>query len=147
MFMAIVEKSVLIGHSAAKMYAMVADVDAYPQFLPWCSGTEVRKLDAHRAAATLHVNYHGLRLHFTTDNRMDEGALIDMKLINGPFKHLDGYWRFVPLSEQACKIEFQLSYELSGKLVEKIAGPVFNHIANTLVEVFVKRSVTLYGPG
>ena len=145
--MAIVEKSVLIGHSVAKMYAMVADVDAYPQFLPWCSGTEVRKLDAHRAAATLHVNYHGLRLHFTTDNRMEEGALIDMKLINGPFKHLDGYWRFVPLSEQACKIEFQLSYELSGKLVEKIAGPVFNHIANTLVEVFVKRSVTLYGPG
>ncbi len=145
--MAIVEKSVLIGHSAAKMYAMVADVDAYPQFLPWCSGTEVRKLDAHRAAATLHVNYHGLRLHFTTENQMEEGALIDMKLAKGPFKHLDGFWRFVPLSEQACKIEFQLSYELSGKLVEKIAGPVFNHIANTLVEVFVKRAASLYGPG
>jgi len=145
--MAIVEKSVLIGHSAAKMYALVADVDAYPQFLPWCSGTEVKKLDPHRAAATLHVNYHGLRLHFTTENQMDEGALIDMTLVNGPFKHLDGYWRFVALSEQACKIEFQLSYELSGKLVEKIAGPVFNHIANTLVEVFVKRAAVLYGPG
>ncbi|MDP2639271.1 MAG: type II toxin-antitoxin system RatA family toxin [Betaproteobacteria bacterium] len=145
--MAMVEKSVLIGHSAARMYALVADVDAYPQFLPWCSGTEVRQLDAHRAAATLHVNYHGLRLHFTTENQMDAGALIDMKLVNGPFKHLDGYWRFVALSEQACKIEFQLSYELSGKLVEKIAGPVFNHIANTLVEVFVKRALALYGPG
>ena len=145
--MAMVEKSVLIGHSAARMYALVADVDAYPQFLPWCSGTEVRQLDAHRAAATLHVNYHGLRLHFTTENQMDEGALIDMTLVNGPFKHLDGFWRFVPLSEQACKIEFQLSYELSGKLVEKIAGPVFNHIANTLVEVFVKRAAVLYGPG
>ena len=145
--MAIVEKSVLIGHSAAKMYALVADVDAYPRFLPWCSGTEVKKLDPHRAAATLHVNYHGLRLHFTTENQMDEGALIDMTLVNGPFKHLDGFWRFVPLSEQACKIEFQLSYELSGKLVEKIAGPVFNHIANTLVEVFVKRAAVLYGPG
>jgi len=145
--MAMVEKSVLIGHSAARMYARVADVDAYPQFLPWCSGTEVRQLDAHRAAATLHVNYHGLRLHFTTENQMDAGALIDMKLVNGPFKHLDGYWRFVALSEQACKIEFQLSYELSGKLVEKIAGPVFNHIANTLVEVFVKRALALYGPG
>ena len=145
--MAIVEKSVLIGHSAAKMYALVADVDAYPRFLPWCSGTEVKKLDPHRAAATLHVNYHGLRLHFTTENQMDAGALIDMKLVNGPFKHLDGYWRFVALSEQACKIEFQLSYELSGKLVEKIAGPVFNHIANTLVEVFVKRALALYGPG
>ncbi|MBE0625035.1 MAG: type II toxin-antitoxin system RatA family toxin [Burkholderiales bacterium] len=143
--MAIVEKSVLISHSAAEMYAMVADVDAYPQFLPWCSGTEVKRLDPHRAAATLHVNYHGLRLHFTTENQMDEGALIDMKLMNGPFKHLDGFWRFVPLSEQACKVEFRLSYELSGKLVEKIAGPVFNHIANTLVEVFVKRAAALYG--
>lgn len=145
--MARVEKSVLIGHSAAKMYALVADVDAYPQFLPWCCGTEVRRIDAHRAAATLHVNYHGLRLHFTTENQMDEGALIDMTLVNGPFKHLDGFWRFVPLSEQACKIEFQLSYELSGKLMEKLAGPMFNHIANTFVEVFVKRAVALYGPG
>ena len=145
--MAKVEKSVLIGHSAAEMYGLVADVDAYPQFLPWCSGTEVKQLDPHRAEATLHVNYHGLRLHFTTENRMEQGELIDMNLVNGPFKHLDGYWRFVPLSEQACKIEFRLSYELSGKLVEKIAGPVFNHIANTLVEVFVKRAVFLYGKG
>jgi ribosome-associated toxin RatA of RatAB toxin-antitoxin module len=143
--MAIVEKSVLIGHSAARMYALVADVEAYPQFLPWCSGTEVRVLDAQRAAATLHVNYHGLRLHFTTENQMDKGALIDMTLVNGPFKHLDGFWRFVPLAEDACKIEFRLSYELSGKVMEKLAGPVFNHIANTLVEVFVKRAVSLYG--
>jgi ribosome-associated toxin RatA of RatAB toxin-antitoxin module len=143
--MAIVEKSVLIGHSAAKMYALVADVDAYPQFLPWCSGAEVRPIDAHNAMATLHVNYHGLRQHFTTENRMDKGALIEMKLVNGPFKHLDGFWRFAPLAEQACKVEFRLSYELSGKLMEKIAGPVFNHIANTFVEVFVKRAVTLYG--
>ena len=145
--MAIVEKSVLIGHSAAKMYALVADVNAYPQFLPWCSATEVRQLDAHRAAATLHINYHGLHLNFTTENQMDEGALIDMKLVDGPFKHLDGFWRFVPLAEQACKIEFRLSYELSGKLMEKLAGPVFSHIANSFVEVFVKRAVAIYGPG
>jgi len=145
--MAKVEKSVLIGHSAAKMYALVADVDAYPQFLPWCSSTEVRQIGADKAVATLHVNYHGLRLHFTTENQMERGTLIDMKLANGPFKHLDGFWRFIALSEQACKIEFQLSYELSGKLVEKIAGPVFNHIASTLVEVFVKRAATLYGSG
>ena len=143
--MATVEKSVLIGHSAEKMYVLVADVDAYPQFLPWCSGTEVKQIDEHRAEATLHVNYHGLRLHFTTENQMEKGALIDMKLVNGPFKHLDGFWRFVPLAAEACKIEFRLNYELSGKLVEKLAGPVFSHIANTLVEVFVKRAVTLYG--
>jgi len=127
------------------MYALVADVEAYPQFLPWCSGAEVQLLDARKAMATLHVNYHGLRQNFTTENRMDKGALIEMKLVNGPFKHLDGFWRFVPLTEQACKVEFRLSYELSGKLMEKIAGPVFNHIANTFVEVFVKRARNLYG--
>ena len=145
--MAIVEKSVLVGHSVAKMYALVEDVEAYPQFLPWCSGAEVQRLDAHRAVATMHVNYHGLRQHFTTRNRMDEGALIEMNLVNGPFKHLDGFWRFVPLAEDACRVEFRLSYELSGKLVDKLAGPVFHHIANTFVEVFVKRAVALYGPG
>ena len=127
------------------MYALVADVEAYPQFLPWCSGAEVQLLDARKAMATLHVNYHGLRQNFTTENRMDKGALIEMKLVNGPFKHLDGFWRFAPLAEQACKVEFRLSYELSGKLMEKMAGPVFNHIANTFVEVFVKRAVSLYG--
>lgn len=145
--MAIVEKSVLVGHSAARMYALVEDVAAYPQFLPWCSGAEVRRPDAHQAVATLHVNYHGLQLHFTTENRMEEAALIEMTLVHGPFRHLDGFWRFVPLAEQACKVEFRLSYELSGKVMEKLAGPVFNHIASTFVEVFVRRAVALYGPG
>jgi len=129
------------------MYALVEDVEAYPQFLPWCSGVEVQRPDRQRAVATLRVNYHGLRLHFTTQNRMDEGALIEMHLVHGPFKHLEGFWRFVPLAEGACKVEFRLSYELSGKVVEKIAGPVFNHIANTFVEVFVKRAAALYGAG
>ena len=145
--MAIVEKSVLVGHSAGKMYALVEQVEAYPQFLPWCSGAEVRRIDPCQAVATLHVNYHGLRQHFTTENRMDQGALIEMKLVHGPFKHLDGFWRFVPLADAACKVEFRLSYELSGRLMEKLAGPVFHHIANTFVEVFVKRAAALYGPG
>ena len=95
--MAKVEKSVLIGHSADQMYNLVADVDAYPKFLPWCSGTEVKQLDNQRAAATLHINYHGLRLHFTTENQMEKGALIDMKLMNGPFKHLDGFLLYTVL--------------------------------------------------
>jgi ribosome-associated toxin RatA of RatAB toxin-antitoxin module len=144
--MVVVEKSVLIGYSAEKMYALVEDVESYPQFLPWCSGTEVRRTDAHNAVATLHVNFHGLHLDFTTQNRMEHAALIEMKLARGPFKHLDGFWRFLPLAEHACKIEFQLSYILSGKLVEKLAGPMFSHIANTFVETFVKRALAVYGP-
>jgi ribosome-associated toxin RatA of RatAB toxin-antitoxin module len=144
--MAIVEKSVLVGHSAAKMYALVEQVEAYPQFLPWCSGAEVQRADEQRAVATLHVNYHGLRQNFTTENRMEEPALIEMALVHGPFHHLDGFWRFVPLAENACKVEFRLSYELSGKLMDKLAGPVFHHIANTFVEAFVRRAAAVYGP-
>ena len=107
----------------------------------------MQRLDANRAVATLHVNFHGLRQHFTTENRMEQAALIEMKLVHGPFRHLDGFWRFVPLAEHACKIEFRLSYELSGKLMEKLAGPMFSHIANTFVEAFVKRAVAVYGSG
>ena len=144
--MAIVEKSVLVGHSAAEMYTLVEHVEAYPQFLPWCSGADVQRLDGQRAVATLHVNYHGLRQNFTTENRMEEAALIEMQLVDGPFHHLDGFWRFLPLAEHACKVEFRLSYELSGRLMDKLAGPVFHHIANTFVEAFVKRAVAVYGP-
>ena len=141
-----VEKSVLVGYSAARMYALVEDIEAYPQFLPWCSGTRVTFRDAEKTVATLMVNYHGLRQQFTTENLRQESSLIEIRLLDGPFRHLDGFWRFRPLADNASKIEFRLSYDLSGKLFDKLAGPVFNHIADTFVDAFVKRALTVYGP-
>jgi ribosome-associated toxin RatA of RatAB toxin-antitoxin module len=144
--MVTVEKSVLVGYSAARMYALVEDIEAYPQFLPWCSGARVAVRDARKTVATLLVNYHGLRQQFTTENLKQDATLIEIRLIDGPFRKLDGFWRFLPLGDAACKIEFSLSYEISGMLLEKMAGPVFGHIANTFVEAFVRRASTVYGP-
>jgi ribosome-associated toxin RatA of RatAB toxin-antitoxin module len=93
----------------------------------------------------LHINYHGLKSQFSTENIKEEPRLMDIRLTDGPFAHMDGHWRFTPLGETACKVEFRLHYEFSSQLLEKALGPVFNHIANTFVESFVKRAQKIYG--
>ena len=140
-----VEKSVLIERSAQQMFDLVEDVESYPQFLPWCNQTRVDFRDESKTVATLHVNFHGVKSHFTTENAKKIPLWMDMKLVDGPFRSLLGEWRFKPLAENACKVEFQLSYEFSSKLFEKIIGPVFNQITNTFVEAFVKRAGQVYG--
>ena len=143
--MALVEKSVLIEYSAAQMYALVEDVAAYPQFLPWCGGTEILKKEGDMTRAAITIDFRGIKQRFSTENRADPPQLIEMNLVDGPFRQLDGSWRFKPLGEGACKIEFRLHYEFSSKLLEKIVGPVFHYIASTFVEAFVKRAQQLYG--
>jgi ribosome-associated toxin RatA of RatAB toxin-antitoxin module len=143
--MALVEKSVLIAHSAAQMFDLVDRVEDYPQFLPWCNRTELKYRDAHKTAATLWINYHSVKSHFTTENAKEYPLQMIIRLVDGPFRRLEGVWRFKPLSETACKIEFQLSYEFSSRMFEKVIGPVFSHIANTFVDAFVKRASQVYG--
>ena len=143
--MALVEKSVLIAHSAQQMFDLVDRVEDYPEFLPWCSRTELKYRDAQKTAATLHINYRSVRSHFTTENMKDFPTEMRMKLVDGPFRSFDGTWHFKPLGDTACKIEFRLSYEFSSKLFEKIIGPVFSRIANTFIEAFVQRAAQVYG--
>ena len=140
-----VEKSVLIERSAQQMFDLVEDIESYPQFLPWCSGTRIDFRDERRTVATLHINFHSVKAHFTTENAKENPAWMTMKLVDGPFRRLEGIWRFKSLTENACKVEFQLSYEFSNRLFEKIIGPVFSQIANTFVEAFVKRAQQVYG--
>lgn len=143
--MALVEKSVLIEFSAQQMFDLVDRVEDYPQFLPWCSSSELKFRDGQKTAATLHINYHSVKSHFTTENDKEIPLWMNIRLVDGPFRRLEGRWVFKPLAEKACKIEFTLSYEFSSKLFEKVIGPVFNHIANTFVEAFVKRAAQIYG--
>ncbi len=145
--MALVEKSVLIAYSAQQMFDLVDRVEDYPQFLPWCSRTELKFRDATRTAATLCINYHSVKSHFTTENDKQVPSLMTIRLVDGPFRRLEGAWRFRALSDSACKIEFELSYEFSSRMFEKIIGPVFSHIANTFVDAFVKRAEQVYGAG
>lgn len=143
--MAMVEKSVLIEHSAQQMFDLVNEVEDYPGFLPWCSQTRVEFRDASRTVATLHINYRSVKSHFTTENEKEIPLRMRIKLVDGPFRRLEGLWHFRPLAENACKIEFRLSYDFSSKMFEKVIGPVFSQIANTFVDAFVKRADEVYG--
>jgi ribosome-associated toxin RatA of RatAB toxin-antitoxin module len=143
--MALVEKSVLIGQSAERMFELVDHCEDYPLFLPWCSQTEVKYRDAQKTVATLHVNYHSVKTAFTTENDKEYPQAMKILLVDGPFRRLEGAWRFRILAENACKIEFQLHYDFSSKVFEKVIGPVFSHIANTFVDAFVRRAAQVHG--
>ena len=143
--MALVEKSVLIEQSAERMFELVDRCEDYPVFLPWCSHTEVKYRDAQKTVATLHVNYHSVKTAFTTENDKAHPQSMKIFLVNGPFRHLEGSWHFKALADNACKIEFQLHYDFSSKVFEKVIGPVFSHIANTFVDAFVRRAAQVYG--
>ncbi len=142
--MAQVEKTVLVPYSAAQMYALVDSPEQYPEFLPWCGGVDLRLRDDALTEATLHIDYHGLKQHFTTRNAKTFPTLMEIKLVNGPFSHLEGTWHFIPLGDHACKIEFRLNYTFSSQLLEKIIAPVFSRITNTFVDAFVERAENVY---
>jgi ribosome-associated toxin RatA of RatAB toxin-antitoxin module len=143
--MAMVEKSVLIERAAQQMFDLVDGVEDYPKFLPWCSHTRLEFRNEKKTVATLHINYLSVKSHFTTENDKEIPNWMSIKLVDGPFRRLEGMWRFKPLAENACKIEFQLTYEFSSKLFEKVIGPVFSQIANTFVDAFVRRADQVYG--
>ena len=143
--MVIVDRSALVGYSAGQMYALVEDIESYPRFLPWCSSAAVTERDGTRTVATMHVNFRGIREQFTTANTNEPGRMITMQLVSGPFRHLLGHWRFTPLAEDACKVEFRLEYEISSRLLERVIGPVFQHIANSFMDAFVRRAEQMHG--
>ncbi|HQR04704.1 MAG: type II toxin-antitoxin system RatA family toxin [Proteobacteria bacterium] len=143
--MAVVEKTVLIEFTPAQMFDLVDRVEEYPRFLPWCGGIELHERSTDRTVATLHISYHGVKSHFSTENAKEAPFHMRMALRDGPLKHLDGDWRFTPLGEHACKVQFRLHYEFSNRLLEKVVGPVFNHIANTFVDAFVQRAHHVHG--
>ena len=143
--MAEIEKSVLIGYSASRMFALVDAVEEYPEFLPWCGGSSVVRQSETVTHATIMIDYHHIKHSFTTENVRRPSELITMTLLNGPFKSLDGHWRFIPLAEDACKIEFRLHYTFSHMILEKLVGPVFFMIANSFVEAFIERAEEVYG--
>jgi ribosome-associated toxin RatA of RatAB toxin-antitoxin module len=120
-------------------------VEDYPAFLPWCGGVEVREREQDRLVAAIKINYHGVKQTFATENRNTPPTQMTMKLVEGPFRQLDGTWTFTPLREDACKIEFDLHYEFSSTVLEKLIGPVFSKIADSFVDSFCKRAEVVYG--
>ncbi len=140
-----VDQSVLVSHSAEAMFRLVDDVESYPKFLPWCGGTNVKTKNDEITEAAIMINFHGIKQSFTTRNEKIFPSRMDVKLIDGPFKRLQGHWNFIALNEGACKVELVLEYEFANKWLEKIVGPVFGRIAGSLMEAFVKRADSLHG--
>jgi len=127
------------------MFDIVDDIESYPDFLPWCGGSTVKKRKADEVEASIQISHSRIRKTFTTHNRLQKNKMIEMKLIDGPFKHLHGYWQFMELGKKACKVTLDLEYEFSSRLMDISLGPVFKSIANSMVDAFVKRADELYG--
>jgi len=143
--MANIDRSALVPYSAAEMYALVDDIDAYQRFLPWCKTSQVLSRDEDVVRGSLELSKGGIEKAFTTCNRVQKDKMIEMRLEEGPFHHLEGFWRFDALDEQACKISLLMEFEFSSKILSLTVGPVFNQIANSLVDAFCKRAVEVYG--
>ncbi len=132
-------------YSARQMFDLVNDVESYPEFLPWCSSTTLLSRTDDKVCAELEVARLGVSQKFSTCNRMVSGESMNIELVEGPFKHLKGDWVFKALREDACKVELELDFDLSGKIINAAFGTVFHQVANTLVDAFCKRAEEVYG--
>jgi ribosome-associated toxin RatA of RatAB toxin-antitoxin module len=140
-----VHREAIVPHAAETMYDLVNDIEAYPRFLPWCPESEVLERGEHEVKARLTLSRGGLRRSFTTLNRMEPGRLIDITLIDGPFRHLEGEWHFHPLRQDASRVSLDMSFDFSSRVIDAMLGPVFHQVANSLVDAFVRRARELYG--
>ncbi len=146
-----VKKSVLLWYSPREMYELVTAIEDYPRFLPWCDRAEVLAQHDEGVTARLGLAYMGVRHAFTTRNQHVDSESVVVKLVDGPFSLLDGTWLFHSIGRpggeaKACKIEFDLRYAFSSPALETVVSPVFDKVANTFVDSFVKRAEAVYGP-
>ncbi len=144
--MPVVKKSALVAHSAKQMFDLVYDVGSYPRFLPWCHATQVISEGPDQICGRIEVARLGIHQTFSTCNRFERDRRMDIALLDGPFRRLHGGWRFTPLRADACKVELELEFEFSGRLIDKAFGAVFHQIANSLVDAFCKRADEVYRP-
>jgi len=142
--MTVVQKSALVKFSARQMFDLVNDIENYPQFLPWCSGSRIIKRGDDFVEAELLISKGGFKKAFSTRNQIDQGGKITVSLLDGPFSYLEGVWNFMPLREDASKISLDLEFEMSGKLASLAFGAVFNQICNTMVSSFTARAKEIY---
>lgn len=140
-----IHKSALVLHTADKMFDLINDVGRYPDFVPWCSKTQVITESEDEIQATLHVAKAGLHYSFTTRNRKKRPVYMDMELVEGPFSNFSAVWNITPLSDDACKVEFVMRYDFAGKLASLAMNKVFASVATTMVDIFVERADKLYG--
>jgi ribosome-associated toxin RatA of RatAB toxin-antitoxin module len=143
--MQVVERSALVTYSAAQMFALVNDVERYPEFLPWCVGAQVQDVSATERAATLRVARGVLKAQFTTRNLLTLGKRIEMQLTHGPFRDLNGEWRFDDIGEAGSKVQFRVEFEFNNRLTAAAFNAVFESLCGSIVDAFAMRARKVYG--
>jgi ribosome-associated toxin RatA of RatAB toxin-antitoxin module len=143
--MAHINRSALVPYSSEQMYRLVDNIAQYPQFLPWCRSTVEHERDGDQVKASIEIAKGAVNKRFTTINRLQANKMIEMCLVDGPFKHLQGFWRFDELAVGKCKVSLDLDFEFANKILSLAVGPIFNQVANTLVDSFVERARSVYG--
>jgi ribosome-associated toxin RatA of RatAB toxin-antitoxin module len=139
-----IHRSASVPYTPAQMFDLVNDIESYPRFLPWCKAARVLQRDTRQIRAMLTVAKRGVEKSFTTLNLLQPPQRVEIRLVEGPFRRLDGLWLFDPVGT-GCRVSLDLTFEISGKILALTLGPVFNHAANLLVDAFVKRAHEVYG--
>lgn len=140
-----ISKTTVVPYTPEEMYVLVNDIESYPAFLPWCSVAKISNQQKESLTATLSLAVGKIKQSFTTENTMRNGSRINMQLIEGPFKHLSGYWKFNPKDEKSCHIQLHMNFEFENKIIKHTLGKVFYKVMDSLVESFVQRAQQIYG--
>lgn len=143
--MPLVNRNAILPYSAPQMFALVNDVEAYPDFLPWCKASKIIKQTTDEVCASLTLKKGAIEKDFTTCNRIQINKMIEVKLLNGPFKHLEGFWQFEAISESSCRVILNLEFEFANKFISLAFGAVFQQVTQTLIDAFIERAAEKYG--
>lgn len=143
--MKVIERNALVRHAPQRMFALVRDVEAYPEFLSWCSGARVLSDDGTEQVASIEISIAGFHQRFTTRNRLDPPGALDMHLEEGPFRRLEGSWRFTPIGEEGCRVALRLEFEVANRILAMAFEPSFSRVADRLVDDFCARADAVHG--
>jgi len=140
-----ISKMTVVPYTPEEMYVLVNDIESYPAFLPWCTAAKIFNQKEESMTATLSLALGKIKQSFTTENTMQDGSRIDMQLIDGPFKHLSGYWKFNLEDEHSCHIQLHMNFEFKNKIIKHTLGKAFYKVMDSLVDSFVQRAQQVYG--
>ncbi|MCG5499605.1 type II toxin-antitoxin system RatA family toxin [Ectothiorhodospira lacustris] len=140
-----ISRHALVPYTPKEMFDLVNDVEAYPRFLPGCRSSAVLSANEDEVKASIELAKGAVGKSFTTRNRLQRNKMIEMRLVEGPFRHLEGFWRFDAMSDTASRVSLDLEFEFSNRIMSMAFGPIFHQLANTLVDSFVKRAREVYG--
>ncbi|ASJ72459.1 type II toxin-antitoxin system RatA family toxin [Granulosicoccus antarcticus] len=135
-----IARSALVSHSAAEMYGLVRDIGSYPTFLPWCQAATVAEQSEEHQVASITIDRRMQGARFTTRNRLVVNEAIHMSLVDGPFRQLNGVWKFKAIDEDACRVELEIEFEFKSRIFAALMGTAFSKICDTMVAAFVKRA-------